>query len=896
MSDKPVVYVLYDVTGKRYKVSVRASKTHASLADVTVQTLLKNMSAIVKEELNVLEIYNVGTGKRLDNSDRLEVGGTVGMRKVEPPQRAPPPVIHHQPTAAPPVPSPSITRSHSDAVRPVQSNVIDAAVQQVATSRTQSALPPKAPRVEHPPVEPPHRSAQLSRESSIESLHPPVAPSVELASSRFAPTGRAASSSRQSSVQSVPRGTWREEAETPVWNRGNRGEAPSEIRSSAFHGGGDGDGASENSEELRSKCNELSMMKDRLAAELANLTARIDSHSSQRRGDRRAPSSEAVTPQLHQMSPSRRFASATTTQSHFDTPQVMSSYNPPPQRFADPDPSAPTTRETAALDSEIHSLEQNIASLHSLMSDGAAEWAGRRRDLQKNIRDAKDARIKALKADLDDAVRRGREDAEQRHAVEDELAMVSRRLASSNGEADDRKASVDDATSRLDAIKEEIRRIIRSDGGSVEGEAELAQGIVASAAQLCKTRQAFLKEEAANSELRASFEELALERKHLHSELEDAKGHIRVVVRLRPKLSSDDLAPQAQGSLEDGALELDTRQKCVYVSTPTAGSRRYELYDVYGPARDSIQQQAVLFEEQVAPLLNSVFDGFNVAVLAYGQTGSGKTFTIIGETSEGTLSGLLPQSVEFLMHEMQTRKRHQNVTISLTMTELYMDTVYDLLHALNPSADAADPDAQRGGIDKNRKCEIRQSPGMDGVYVAGALEIELESWDHAMQIIHAGIDERQTHRTAKNSQSSRSHLILTLWVEMVTPRGLQKSKLVFCDLAGSERVSRSLSSGDRLKEAQHINKSLSSLGDILNALSTVPRPQHIPYRNSKLTQLLQSTLGGNSKTLMVACISPHIPSQHNLVETQSTLQFASRARLVRNRIQQSTSSHDHQQH
>jgi kinesin family protein C2/C3 len=175
--------------------------------------------------------------------------------------------------------------------------------------------------------------------------------------------------------------------------------------------------------------------------------------------------------------------------------------------------------------------------------------------------------------------------------------------------------------------------------------------------------------------------------------------------------------------------------------------------------------------------------------------------------------------------------------------------------------------------------------------VAGALELEITSASEAMAAVARGFSARKTHKTLTNPRSSRSHLLLTVYVD-VTGRnsrsgGLshRSSRMMFVDLAGSERVHKSLSSGDRLKEAQHINRSLSALGDILAALTSKSRSQtHVPYRNAKLTHLLQPCIGGDSKTLMVACICPHVPQRHNLGETLSTLAFAARARCVENKV------------
>lgn len=198
------------------------------------------------------------------------------------------------------------------------------------------------------------------------------------------------------------------------------------------------------------------------------------------------------------------------------------------------------------------------------------------------------------------------------------------------------------------------------------------------------------------------------------------------------------------------------------------------------------------------------------------------------------------------------------------MIELYVDQLNDLLDDTK----------------KDKKLEVRLNPS-GGTYVQGAIEVPVKTSEELLGVLSQGNSLRQVHKTEMNDRSSRSHTIFTisLYITMSsqTKSYATRSKLCFVDLAGSERVSKSHSMGERFKEAQHINKSLSSLGDVIAALST--RSQHIPYRNSKLTLLLQDSLGGNSKTVMFANISP---SSDSISETLSTIQFASRVKRVHN--------------
>lgn len=556
-----------------------------------------------------------------------------------------------------------------------------------------------------------------------------------------------------------------------------------------------------------------------------------------------------------------------------------------------PDPSRVTVPSKHLCD-ELDAVRRRRRMLREVRAAKGDEVVAHKQHLQSSIQTKKDAathslehRIKAAKLQLHHSLA----EIQQETAV---VQGLQRDLDTTDAQADAEKVKVDEATRRLDRCKERMVALMTKypppalSASSLDQsdalrrkDVELAQFIAATAAQKHKHLVALHQRTSRTKHLRDTYEETLSQRVRLHHSVEDAKGNIRVVVRMRPVVPNDALQPQHIKHLEEGSLEVDELRNAVFLSTPTTGIKRFEFYSVYGPASDSVAQQGVVFEEQVKPLLKSVLDGTNVAVMAYGPTGSGKTFTILGRTESGQLSGLLPQSVEFLLDtlvansesEQEPMRRVQSCTMN--MVEVYLDQVYDILGQLHGSLEAAS------------KLDVRQ--GVDAVSLSGVVEVDITKWEDAVRYIQDALRVRKTHRTLKNLESSRSHLIVTLHVSVQCgTKGSEpyRSKLVFVDLAGSERVSKSLSQGERLKEAQHINKSLSALGDVVHALSSTPRPSYIPYRNSRLTQLLFDALGGNAKTLLVTCICPHLPQQHNVSETQSTLQFASRVKSVRNAL------------
>ncbi|XP_022544923.2 kinesin-like protein KIN-14P [Brassica napus] len=346
-----------------------------------------------------------------------------------------------------------------------------------------------------------------------------------------------------------------------------------------------------------------------------------------------------------------------------------------------------------------------------------------------------------------------------------------------------------------------------------------------------------------------NYHAVLTENRKLFNELQELKGNIRVFCRLRPFLPGQGEPNTVVEHVgEDGEL---------VVTNPTRpgkdGLRQFRFNKVYSPNAT----QAEVFSD-IKPLVRSVLDGFNVCIFAYGQTGSGKTYTMTGPDGASEEDwGVNYRALNDLFKISQSRKGNINYEVGVQMVEIYNEQVLDLL---------SDDISQK-------KLGILSTTSENGLAVPDASMYPVTSTSDVITLMDIGLQNRSVGATAMNERSSRSHSIVTVHVrgkDMKTGSVLY-GNLHLVDLAGSERVDRSEVKGDRLREAQHINKSLSSLGDVIFSLAS--KSSHIPYRNSKLTQLLQSSLGGRAKTLMFVQLNPDATSYS---ESMSTLKFAER--------------------
>ncbi|KAG4384698.1 hypothetical protein GLYMA_13G330600v4 [Glycine max] len=356
-----------------------------------------------------------------------------------------------------------------------------------------------------------------------------------------------------------------------------------------------------------------------------------------------------------------------------------------------------------------------------------------------------------------------------------------------------------------------------------------------------------------------------------HSKYDKDKGvNVQVLVRCRP-LSEDEtrLHTPVVISCNEGRREVLAVQNIANKQI----DRTFAFDKVFGPN----SQQKELYDQAVSPIVYEVLEGYNCTIFAYGQTGTGKTYTMEGgaRKKNGEFpsdAGVIPRAVKQIFDILEAQNAEYNMKV--TFLELYNEEITDLL---------APEETSKFIDDKSRKPIALMEDGKGGVFVRGLEEEIVCTANEIYKILEKGSAKRRTAETLLNKQSSRSHSIfsITIHIKECTPEGeemIKCGKLNLVDLAGSENISRSGAREGRAREAGEINKSLLTLGRVINAL--VEHSGHVPYRDSKLTRLLRDSLGGKTKTCIIATISPSI---HCLEETLSTLDYAHRAKNIKNK-------------
>ncbi|XP_069507116.1 kinesin-like protein KIF3B isoform X2 [Ambystoma mexicanum] len=334
---------------------------------------------------------------------------------------------------------------------------------------------------------------------------------------------------------------------------------------------------------------------------------------------------------------------------------------------------------------------------------------------------------------------------------------------------------------------------------------------------------------------------------------------VRVVVRCRP-MNSKEVA----GGYEK-VVEVNVKFGQVAVKNSRGTTNELPKTFTFDAVYDSNSKQVELYDETFRPLVDSVLQGFNGTIFAYGQTGTGKTFTMEGVRNDPEKRGVIPNSFEHIFTHI-SRSQNQQYLVRASYLEIYQEEIRDLLSK-----------------DQSKRLELKERPDT-GVYVKDLSSFVTKSVKEIEHVMNVGNQNRSVGSTNMNEHSSRSHAIFMITVEcselgLDGENHIRVGKLNLVDLAGSERQAKTGAQGERLKEATKINLSLSALGNVISALVD-GKSTHIPYRDSKLTRLLQDSLGGNAKTVMVANIGP---ASYNVEETLTTLRYANRAKNIKNK-------------
>ena len=278
---------------------------------------------------------------------------------------------------------------------------------------------------------------------------------------------------------------------------------------------------------------------------------------------------------------------------------------------------------------------------------------------------------------------------------------------------------------------------------------------------------------------------------------------------------------------------------------------------------DTKSRQTDVFDFSIRSTVDDILNGYNGTVFAYGQTGAGKSYTMMGSDIEDENSrGIIPRIVEQMFTSILQSPGNIEYTVRVSYMEIYMERIRDLL------------------VPQNDNLPVHEEKSR-GVYVKGLLEIYVSSVQEVYEVMRRGGAARATAATNMNQESSRSHsiFVITISQKNVETGSAKSGQLFLVDLAGSEKVGKTGASGQTLEEAKKINRSLSALGMVINSL-TDGKSTHIPYRDSKLTRILQESLGGNSRTTLIINCSP---SSYNDAETLSTLRFGVRAKAIKNK-------------
>mmetsp|Transcript_7240 Transcript_7240/g.13732 ORF Transcript_7240/g.13732 Transcript_7240/m.13732 type:complete len:826 (-) Transcript_7240:210-2687(-) len=475
-----------------------------------------------------------------------------------------------------------------------------------------------------------------------------------------------------------------------------------------------------------------------------------------------------------------------------------------------------------AVEQEVKNTEKQLAALKSKAKD------------KLELASSTISKLKTEYSSLKESCSKEKKNIEKYKQEQSTLQRQRSRLAGAAKEQNQRMQVFVDKAKGMRAVIEEMKSDVKAAGRMEDISPAFERAL----------QDWWVQKEAKHKRLVADYQEEMAMRRHYFNLIQELKGNIRVYCRVRPIAERDKQNPS-----DIGAITYPSVGEMVVHNAARGNSTSFEFEKIFEPDVNQAQVYA-----EVADLIVSVLDGYNVCIFAYGQTGSGKTYTMEGPAHD---RGVNHRALQSVFEVGQSRLPDVEYTIDITLLEIYNEAIKDLL----------------GPHDR----ELKATKGKHGMEVPDLTKVPVNSVDDVLSWMKKGAKKRHTASTGMNDRSSRSHLVLSVYVKgfnTITKQTIS-GKLHLIDLAGSERISRSGVTGDQLKEAQKINYSLSALGNCIQARAN--NQGHVPYRDSTLTYLLQDSLEKNSKTLMFVQISP---AASDVTETICSLNFAARVRLV----------------
>ncbi len=509
--------------------------------------------------------------------------------------------------------------------------------------------------------------------------------------------------------------------------------------------------------------------------------------------------------------------------------------------------------EKVSLESEVHATQLELGALIKDYNDLEEEY----KELEASKSQASDAQIQ-----LEVLTREHIATAAQLNAVCSDYAAMK---SSSEAALDEIQRKWKEETSQL---KFEIAVLKTREASNVDNSSSLNLSLEDDAVLRARIEE----RDARIADLEAQLIKGEQLRRIMHNRIQELRGNIRVFVRTRPFLPGD-------GTSTESSIGVARDDQTIWIKDRSNKSQEFSFDKVFSPAAG----QDTIFEE-VSEFVQSALDGYHVCLFSYGQTGSGKTHTMQG-SGNSRMRGIIPRAVEqILTHVKDLQSQKWKYSISASFLEIYNEELRDLLVSM--AVDSGIGKQRTSALSNSNSAKLAIKHDANGKsYVEGLTKVMIETnnldegLNQLESLMTVATRARTVASTNMNSHSSRSHSVFMLHLRghNVDSDTIVEGALNLCDLAGSERLDRSGAASDAktLRETQAINKSLSSLGDVFNALAN--KSKHVPYRNSKLTYLLQDCLSGDGKALMFVNLSPTMESSN---ESLCSLRFAQRVNQI----------------